>query len=132
MSVGPRAEKFNIVSNDYGRTYKSDFSVSDREHCFWTNFVQNIIIASLSWNSVPRLIRLCRIQWCCSIFLFSTGNTFFGQIKIFSFSWNLVPRLILICRIQWRCSLFLFYTGNTFFGKNHRQSVVSVSAAVWE
>ena len=132
MSVGHRAEKFNIVSNDYGRTHKNDFSVSDRKYCFWTNFVQNIIIASLSWNSVPRLIRICRIQWCCSIFLFSTGNTFFGQIKIFSFSWNLVPRLILICRIQWRCSLFLFYTGNTFFGKNHRQSVVSVSAAVWE
>ena len=29
---------------------------------------------------MPRLIRLCRIQWCCSLFLFLTSNTFFRQI----------------------------------------------------
>ena len=28
MSVGPRSEKFNIVSNDHGRTQKCDFCVS--------------------------------------------------------------------------------------------------------
>ena len=28
MSVGPRSEKFNIVSNDHGRTQKSDFGAS--------------------------------------------------------------------------------------------------------
>lgn len=27
MSVGPRAEQFNIVTNDYGHTKKCDFSV---------------------------------------------------------------------------------------------------------
>ena len=29
---------------------------------------------------VPRLIRLCRIQWCCLLFLFLTSNTFFRRI----------------------------------------------------
>ena len=28
LSVGPRLEKFNIVSNDHGRTQKCDFCVS--------------------------------------------------------------------------------------------------------
>ena len=28
VSVGPSSEKFNIVSNDHGRTQKSDFCVS--------------------------------------------------------------------------------------------------------
>ena len=33
MSVGPRSEKFNIVSNDHGRTQKCDFCVSfDKTH----------------------------------------------------------------------------------------------------
>ena len=36
-------------------------------------------IVSLSWNLVPRLIRICRI-YLCSHFLFSTGNTLLGQI----------------------------------------------------
>ena len=31
------------------------------------------------WNLVPRLIGICRIQWC-SIFLFLIGITLFGQI----------------------------------------------------
>ena len=31
-------------------------------------------------NMAPSLTRICRIQWCCSVFLFSNGNTLFGQI----------------------------------------------------
>ena len=27
-----------------------------------------------------RLIRICRIQWCCSLFLLQTGNTLFEKI----------------------------------------------------
>ena len=41
---------------------------------------QNIKIVTLSWNLVRRLIRICRIQWWCSFFLFLIGNTLFGQI----------------------------------------------------
>ena len=29
---------------------------------------------TLSWNFVPRLIRICRIQWWCSLFLFLIGH----------------------------------------------------------
>ena len=50
-----------------------------------------------------RLIRICGIQWWCSLYLFSTGNTLFGQI------WSKIPmvtQFFRICRIQWRCSLF--------------------------
>ena len=42
-------------------------------------FVQKIKIFSLSWNLVLMLI-VCKIQWWCSLFLFSTRNTLFGQI----------------------------------------------------
>ena len=37
-------------------------------------------MTSLSWNLVPRLIRICRIQWWCSLFLFLIENTYFEQI----------------------------------------------------
>ena len=29
---------------------------------------------------IPKLIRICRIQWWCSLFLFLIGNTFFRQV----------------------------------------------------
>ena len=37
LSVGTRSEKFNIVSNDHGRTHKCDFSVFDQKYLFWAN-----------------------------------------------------------------------------------------------
>ena len=40
MSVGPHAEKFNIVSNDHGRTHKCSFSVFDRKFPFWANLIK--------------------------------------------------------------------------------------------
>ena len=64
------AEKFNTVSNNHGRTHECDFSVSDRKYRFWANLVQNIKIVRLSWNLEPRLIRICRIHWLCSLFSF--------------------------------------------------------------
>ena len=69
-----RAEKFNIVSNNHGRTRKCDFSVSNCKYRFWANLVQNIKKVSLSWNLVPRLIRICRVHWLCSLFPFMTKN----------------------------------------------------------
>ena len=98
------------------------FSVFDWKYPFWANLAQKVKIISWSWNFVPRLIRICRIHWCCSRFLFSTGNTLFGQIcskkiKIFNLRWKLILRLIPICRIQWWCSLFLFAIEMPFLGK---------------
>ena len=40
--------------------------IFDQKYPFWVNFVQKTKIVSFSWNFVPaRLIRICRIQWCC-------------------------------------------------------------------
>ena len=98
------------------------FFVFNQKYVFCANLVQNVRIIRLSWNSVASLIRICRIQWCCSLFSFSTGNTLFWanlvqKIKIISLSWNLLPRLTRIWRIQWWCSLFLFLTGNTLLSQ---------------
>ena len=86
------------------------FFVFNRKYSFWANFIQKIKIVSLRWSLVTSLIRICRIQRCCSLFSFSIRNTLFQQIsqkiKIISLRWNLVLRLIRICRIQRCCSLF--------------------------
>ena len=75
---------------------------------FCANLVQKIRIVSLSWNLVPTLIRICRIQWCCLLFLFLTGNTLFGKMspKIQNFlfkvkcdtwtSWKMQNSMVLI------------------------------------
>ena len=56
------------------------FFVFDRKYPFWANLVQKVKIISWSWNLVPTLIQICRIQLWCSLFLFLSGNTLFGQI----------------------------------------------------
>ena len=120
MSASPRAEKFNIVSNDHGRTHKYNFSVFNRKSPFWANLLKTNQNISLSGNLLPRLIRICGTQWRCSLFLFTFSLYLFWvnlvqKIKIVSFSWNSVLRLIWICRIQWWCLLFLFWSRNTLF-----------------
>ena len=65
---------------------------------FLGNFVQKVKIIRLNWNSIPRLIWTCRIQWHGLLNLFfRTGNTLFGQIfqkrEIFSLIWNLVLKV---------------------------------------
>ena len=56
------------------------FFVFDRKYPFLANLVQKVKIMSWSWNLVARLIRICRIQWCCLFYFFLSGNTLFGQI----------------------------------------------------
>ena len=41
---------------------------------------KNTKIASLSWNLAPTLIRICRIQWWCSLFLNLDRKYSFDQI----------------------------------------------------
>ena len=53
-----------IFGENYGHNILNDIN-SD---------IQNLKIASLSWNFLPRVLRICRI------FLFLTGNTAFRQI----------------------------------------------------
>ena len=57
-----------------------NFFIFDRKYLFWANLVQETKVITLSWNLVADLIRLCRIQWCCSLFSFSTGKALFGRI----------------------------------------------------
>ena len=54
--VGPCAETFNTVGNAHGSAIFL--------------LVEKIKIVSLSWNLVHNLIRISRIQWWCSLFMF--------------------------------------------------------------
>ena len=98
------------------------FPVFSRKYPFWANLVKKINIVSLIWNLVPRLIRICKIQWLCSLFfVFDWKYPFLInlvlKIKIISLNWKLAPIFIRTCRTQWWCSVFLFYTRNTLSGK---------------
>ena len=57
-----------------------NFSVLDGKFPFRANLFQKFNIVSLSWNIVPRLIRICRIPWGYSLVLFWTRNTDHRQI----------------------------------------------------
>ena len=58
MFVDPRTEKFEIVSNDGGRTQKCDFSDLDQKYPFQENLVQKIKIVTLSQNLVSTLVQI--------------------------------------------------------------------------
>ena len=88
------------------------FSIFDCKYPVWANLVQKIKIISLSWNLVPTVIRICRIQWRCSLFSFSAGNTLFGQI------WS---------KLSIFTVFFLFPIRNALFLENLVQNVKVVS-----
>ena len=116
------------------------FFIFGRKDPFWANLVQKIKIVSFRQNLIPRLIRICRIQWCCSLFSFLTGNALLGQIwsklSIFTvffvsdqkcpFLGKFGPKcqkfasLIRIRNQRWWiqrwCSLILFSMENALFG----------------
>ena len=84
-------EKFEYL--EFSGDVMFNFSVLDWNYLFWANLVQKTKIVNLSWNLVPRLIRICKIKWWCSLSWISGGNILFGQIcsqknKIVSLSWN--------------------------------------------
>ena len=70
--------KFGIHTNSRNSMVMFTFSFFDQKYPFCLNLVQKIKIVSLSWNLVAILIWICKTQWCCSLFPFSTENTFFG------------------------------------------------------
>ena len=74
--------KFGTITNSsvQNSVVVFTFFVSKWKYSFWANLVQKIKIVSLCWNLAPSLIWICRIQWWCSLLLFLTGNTLFGQI----------------------------------------------------
>ena len=54
-------------------------SVFDQKYSFLANLVQKVKIIRWSWNLLPRLIWVCRIQWCCSLFCFLIEIHFLGK-----------------------------------------------------
>ena len=50
------------LSNNHGCMQNCVFSVLDRKYPFWASFVPKFKIVSITWNLVPRLIRICRSQ----------------------------------------------------------------------
>ena len=46
------------------------FSLLDRKYPFLVNLVQKFKFVALTWNLVPRLLRICKILWWCSLFVF--------------------------------------------------------------
>ena len=63
-----------INSNMQNSVVVFSFSVLDRKNPFWANLVQKIKIVSLSWNLVPRLIRILEFngELHCFCFLLET------------------------------------------------------------
>ena len=96
---------------------------------FWVNLVRKLKIVSLRWKVILRLIRIWRIQWWCSVFLFLTRSILFLEIcsKIVCWSWNLEPRFIRICAIQCLFSYFLDQNFRNSFCINLVQQFKSVS-----
>ena len=91
MSVNLRAEKFNIISNDHGRTNKWDFFVSYRKNLFWANLVLNFKTVSLSWNLVSRLVQICRIQMVIFTFFVSYQKSPFWANLVQKIKVSLTP-----------------------------------------
>ena len=57
-------------SNMQNQVVMFTFSVFHWKYHFRKNFFPKFKIASLTWNLVLRQIRICRIHWWCSLFLF--------------------------------------------------------------
>ena len=57
-----------------------NYSFFDQKYQFWGNLVQKIKIICLKWKLVPRLIRICRLEWSCLLFLFYIKNIFLGKL----------------------------------------------------
>ena len=100
-------------------------SVFNWKYLFWVNLVQKLKIISLSWNFVPRLIQICRIPWWCSLFPFSTVDTFWGKFGLKNqncqFELKFRTRLIWVCRIMYKiCSnhFLCFRPEEPFLGKS--------------
>ena len=97
----------------------STFFVLNREWSSWEHLVETIKIVSLSWNLSRLIVRIRRIQWRCSVFLFLLCYYLFWtnmvqKIKIARLNWNL-KNSTQIWRIQLWCSLFLFLNGSILF-----------------
>ena len=96
------------------------------KYSFWVNLVQKTKIVSLSWNLVLRLIRIWRIWWCYSFFVFLTRYILFRR-KLFqkqkTVETETEPKPIRICRTRWWFSFFFFFRSEILFWVNLGQKL---------
>ena len=88
------------------------FFVFDRKCPFGANLVQIVNIASLRWNLIPTLIRICRIQWCCSFFsVFDWKYAFGGKSgsKSQNFQFKLKFRKYLLLQLKFESGKGAFF-----------------------
>ena len=64
------AQIWHVDYFEYVEQWCSLVSFSIRNAIFEQLSSKKVKIISLSWNSVPTIIPICRIQWWCSFFLF--------------------------------------------------------------
>ena len=50
------------------------------KYLFWAYLLQKFKFVCSGKNLLPRLLRICRTQWRCSLYLCQTGNTLFRQV----------------------------------------------------
>ena len=75
--------KFGALINSYmlSSMVMFTFSIFDWKTAFWANLVKKMKIVKIIWNLVPRLIRICRIQWCGVHFIyFRLGIPFLDKL----------------------------------------------------
>ena len=73
--------KFDTQADSNMQNLMAVFSLSfvKWKNCFWKNLVQKIKIICSKRNLKSRLIRICRIQRYCSVYLFQGGKLFLGK-----------------------------------------------------
>ena len=99
-------------------------SIFNWKYFLGVNFVQKLKIISLNWNFVPSLIKICRIPWWCSLFLFATENTFLQKFSPKNQNLSVWAEISHLTNLNMQkyeenmwCSLFLCYTRKIFFRK---------------
>ena len=121
MSVNPSAQKFDILSNDHGRT-KVRFFYFTAGIPFLAKFVPK----NQNWQFKLKFGTWTNSNMQNSMLMFSFSvldqkdpfwANLFQKVKVVSLRWNLMPWLIWTCRIQWWGSFSLFLIGNTLFQK---------------
>ena len=73
---------FSVFDQKYAKFNGNvQFFLFDWKYLFWASLIQKIKIVSLSWHLASRLTRIWKIQWWCSLFLFSNEIRILGKFE---------------------------------------------------
>ena len=110
-SVGPSAGKFNIVTNDLGRTQNFNFLIPFLGRCGTKIKILNECQLLLKFGSLTNwnMQNSMDVHFCCfPLEIPSFLSNLVQKFKIVSLIWNLTLVLTRICKMLWWWSLFLF------------------------